>query len=218
VIFSLGSTSAIAGMTAGLSLIYMRSFKEGDVIKIGDATGIVLQRKLVATRLKTFKNEEITIPSLAILAGHVTNYSQEAKTGGVILYTTVTIGYDAPWETVHELLIEAAKATHHILKTPPPFVLQTALNDFYVSYQLNAYTDSPQFMPGIYSELHQNIQNKFNEGGVEIMSPHYAQLRDGNQTTIPERYLPEDYLSPSIRIVDTGALARSSRLAKETKG
>ncbi len=215
VIFSLGSTSAISGMTAGLSLIYMRSFREGDVVKIGEATGIVMQRKLMITRLKTFKNEEISIPNATILTGQVTNYSQQARTEGVILHTSVTIGYDAPWETVHGLLIEAARVTNHILEAPHPFVLQTALNDFYVAYELNAYTDSPQFMPRIYSDLHQNIQNKFNEAGMEIMSPHYAQVRDGNRTTIPENYLPEDYVTPAIRIVDTGALARSEKAGKE---
>jgi len=214
VIFSLGSTSAVAGMTAGLSLIYMRSFREGDVVKIGDATGIVLQRKLMVTRLKTFKNEEISIPSASVLTSQVVNYSHQAKGEGVILHTGVTIGYDVPWQNVHELLIEAAKVTSRILAVPHPFVLQTALNDFYVSYELNAYTDSPQFMPRIYSELHQNIQNKFNEAGVEIMSPHYAQVRDGNRTTIPAGYLPIDYAPPSIRIVDTGDRMRSEKEGK----
>ena len=131
------------------------------------------------------------------------NLSQQVREGdGLILHTTVTIGYDAPWETVHALLIAAAKATKHILPLPPPFVLQTALNDFYVSYELNAYTDAPEIMPRIYSELHQNIQNKFNEGGVEIMSPHYTNLRDGNQTTIPADYLPPDYHAPGLRIAN----------------
>ena len=81
-------------------------------------------------------------------------------------------------------------------------MLQTALNDFYVSYELNAYTDAPEYMPRIYSELHQNIQDKFNEGGVEIMSPHYTNLRDGNQTTIPADYLPPDYHAPGLRITN----------------
>jgi small-conductance mechanosensitive channel len=215
VIFSLGSSSAVAGMTAGLSLIYMRSFREGDVVKIGEATGIVLQRKLMVTRLKTFKNEEISIPNGTILSSQVVNYSQQARGEGVILHTSVTIGYDAPWQTVHGLLIKAAKTTSRILEEPQPFVLQTALNDFYVSYELNAYTDSPQFMPRIYSELHQNIQERFNEGGVEILSPHYAQLRDGNATAIPKSYLPEDYAAPALRIVDTTVLEKSKKEQKE---
>jgi small-conductance mechanosensitive channel len=126
---------------------------------------------------------------------------QEVRRGnGLILHTSITIGYDAPWETVHALLIEAAGKTKHFLKSPPPFVLQTALNDFFVTYELNAYTDTPEIMPLIYSELHQNIQNTFNEGGVEIMSPHYTQIRDGNHTTIPADYLPPDYEAPAMRI------------------
>ena len=201
VLFSLGSSSAIANLIAGVSLTYMRSFRVGDVIKVGDSTGVVLERRLYITRLKTFKNEVITIPNNIILTSHVTNLSQEVRRGnGLILHTSVTIGYDAPWEKVHALLIEAANRTAHILKSPPPFVLQTALNDFYVAYEVNAYTDAPEIMPWIYGELHQNIQNTFNEGGVEIMSPHYTQIRDGNHTTIPADYLPPDYEAPAMRI------------------
>jgi small-conductance mechanosensitive channel len=118
----------------------------------------------------------------------------------VIFHTTVTIGYAAPWRQVHELLISAALATDDILRDPPPFVLQMALNDFYVAYELNAYTDKPTNMLNVYSVLHQNIQDKFNEAGVEINSPHYTALRDGNQTTIPEKYLPDNYKSPAFVI------------------
>jgi small-conductance mechanosensitive channel len=206
VLFSLGSSSAIANLIAGVSLTYMRSFRVGDAIKVGDSTGVVLERRLYVTRLKTFKNEVITIPNGVILTGHVTNLSQEVKQGdGLILHTGVTIGYDAPWETVHNLLIEAANRSKHVLKSPPPFVLQTALNDFYVAYELNAYTDTPEILPWVYSELHQNIQNTFNEGGVEIMSPHYTQLRDGHHTTIPADYLPPDYEAPALRITTAEA-------------
>ena len=203
VLFSLGSSSAIANLIAGVSLTYMRSFRVGDVIKVGDFTGVVLERRLYITRLKTFKNQVITIPNNIILTSHVNNLSQEVRRGnGLILHTSVTIGYDAPWEKVHALLIAAANRTAHILKSPPPFVLQTALNDFYVAYEVNAYTDAPEIMPWIYGELHQNIQNTFNEGGVEIMSPHYAQIRDGNHTTIPADYLPPDYEAPAMRIAN----------------
>lgn len=204
VLFSLGSTSAIANLIAGISLTYTRAFREGDVIKVGDAMGMVLERKLYVTRIKTCKNQIITIPNGNILTHHVTNLSQAAKEGdGLILHTSITIGYDAPWETIHALLIEAANATRHILKSPPPFVLQTGLNDFYVTYELNAYTDAPEVMPRIYGELHQNIQDKFNEAGVEIMSPHYTQVRDGNRTTIPADYLPPDYVPAAIRIANS---------------
>jgi small-conductance mechanosensitive channel len=205
VLFSLGSSSAIANLIAGVTLTYTRSFRVGDVIKVGDAQGVVLERKLYITRIKTPKNHIITIPNSTILSNHVTNFSQEVREGeGLILHTSITIGYDAPWETVHALLIEAAGKTKRLLKSPPPFVLQTGLNDFYVTYELNAYTDNPEIMPRIYSELHQNIQNSFNEAGVEIMSPHYTQMRDGNHTTIPADYLPADYEAPAIRIATAG--------------
>ena len=195
--FSLGSSSAIANLIAGISLTYTRSFQEGDVIKVGESMGVVLERKLNVTRKKTYKNQVITIPNGVILTSHVTNLSHEVRYGdGLILHTSITIGYDAPWETVHALLIEAANVTKHLLKRPPPFVLQTGLNDFYVTYELNAYTDAPEIMPRLYGELHQNIQNKFNEAGVEIMSPHYTPIRDGNHSTIPADYVP-----PAIRIV-----------------
>jgi hypothetical protein len=104
----------------------------------------------------------------------------------------------SPWRKVHELLISAALETEDILQDPPPFVLQTALNDFYVSYELNAYTAKPRNMQNIYSALHQNIQDRFNDAGVEINSPHYASLRDGNQTTIPHEYRPQNYKTPAF--------------------
>ena len=214
VLFSLGSTSAIANLIAGVSLTYTRSFREGDVIKVGDAMGMVLERKLYVTRIKTYKNQIITIPNGNILTNHVTNLSQEAKAGdGLILHTSITIGYDVSWQTIHALLIEAAKTTKQILPNPSPFVLQTGLNDFYVTYELNAYTDAPEIIPRIYGELHQNIQDKFNEAGVEIMSPHYTQIRDGNRSTIPAEYLPPDYQSPAIRI-STDNKPRERRLTK----
>lgn len=104
---------------------------------------------------------------------------------GLILHTTVTIGYDVPWRTVHGLLISAAQATEGLLQDPAPFVLQTSLDDFYVSYQINAFTREASRQAALYSELHTHIQEKFNEAGVEIMSPHYRAERDGNPTTIP---------------------------------
>jgi small-conductance mechanosensitive channel len=121
----------------------------------------------------TIKNEEIIVPSLSALGSAIINYSARAHEHGLILHTNVTIGYDAPWRRVHELLIQAAERTSRILKHPKPFVLQTGLDDFFVSYQLNAYTDQANQMALIYSELHQHIQDCFNESGVELLSPHY---------------------------------------------
>jgi hypothetical protein len=127
----------------------------------------------------------------------------------VIFHTTVTIGYNAPWRQVHELLISAALATEGVLPEPAPFVVQTALNDFYVAYELNAYTVNPKNMQNIYSSLHQNIQDKFNEAGVEINSPHYTSLRDGNRTTIPDSYLPSNYRNPVFEVQEVNGLQMS---------
>jgi small-conductance mechanosensitive channel len=200
ILFSLGSSSAISNMVAGIVLTYMRPYKIGDRIKVGEVMGDVIEKNLLVTRLRTIKNEDITIPNATILSGHTVNYSTVAKTMGLVLNTTITIGYDVPWQTVHNLLISAAETTEGIMTDKKPFVLQTALNDFNVSYQLNAYTVLSNQMAAIYSRLHQNIQDKFNEAGVEIMSPHYTSLRDGNHIQIPEGYLAEGYNKPGFKV------------------
>ena len=187
------------------------------MVRIGDTFGEVVEKGLLVTRVLTPKTETIAIPNSTIMGSAVKNYSTEAKTTGVALYTTVTIGYDAPWRRVHELLIGAALATRDIIKDPAPYVLQTAFNDFYVAYELNVYTRTPTRMANIYSELHQNIQDKFNEGGIEINSPHYAAVRDGNPTTIPALYLPESYQSPSFRVRTNETEEKNSDTAAERK-
>jgi small-conductance mechanosensitive channel len=200
VLLSLGSSSAVASAIAGIVLTYMRSFLEGDWVQIGDTQGEVVERTLLVTRLLTPKAEVITIPNSTVMSGAVKNYSTEARKSGVIFYTTVSIGFDAPWKIVHELLINAAIATEHVLQEPSPFVLQRSLDDFYVTYELNAYTDTPREVLNIYSDLHRNIQDKFNEAGVEICSPHFSALRDGNAIAIPEQYVKPDYKSPGFRL------------------
>jgi len=199
---ALGGAGAFSNIIAGLVITYMRSFKIGDRVKIGEVLGDVKEKALLNTKIKTIKNEIITIPNSQMLNSHTINYTDANDENGLILYTTVTIGYDVPWRDVHKLLVDAALATEHIKKLPHPFVLQTSLDDFYVSYQLNARTREIHKMAVIYSELHKNIQDKFNEAGVEIMSPHYGAHRDGNQTTIPQQYLPEDYKAPWFRFKD----------------
>ncbi|MHC1738920.1 MAG: mechanosensitive ion channel family protein [Ignavibacteriaceae bacterium] len=200
ILFSLGSSSAIANMVSGVVLTYMRPFKLGDRVKIADTMGDVIEKTLLVTRVRTVKNVDITIPNAMVLSSHIINYSSSAVNKGLILHTTVTIGYDVPWEKVHELLISAANEIETLRKDPKPFVLQTSLDDFYVSYELNAYTNNPQLQALTYSELHSKIQDKFNEAAVEIMSPHYGAVRDGNQTTIPEDYLPKEYKAPPFRL------------------
>ena len=200
VLFSLGSSTAIANMVAGLVITYMRPFKLGDRIKIGEVVGDVVEKTLLVTRIKTVKNEIITIPNSSVLSGNTTNYSSETTNTGLIVHTTVTIGYDVPWKDMHQALIDAALKTDMILETPKPFVLQTSLEDFYVSYQVNAYTREAGKQAIIYSNLHQNIQDVCNERGIEILSPHYRAARDGNKSTIPSDYLPKDYKVPNFNV------------------
>lgn len=188
ILISLGSTSAVGNIVAGLVITYMRPFKIGDRVKIGEITGDVIEKNLLVTRLKTIKNEDVSIPNAAILTGSTINYSANSGDIGLILHTTVTIGYDVPWRKIHQLLIDAALQTKLVLKDPSPFVLQTSLDDFYVSYQINLYTREPNQSTNIYSELHSNIQDKFSDAGVEIMSPHYRAERDGNEVTLPKPF------------------------------
>ena len=190
----------MGNIIGGIVITYMRPFIIGDRVKIADTIGDITEKTLLVTRIRTIKNVDITIPNAMVLGSHIINYSTSAKNKGLILHTTVTIGYDAPWRKVHELLKAAAAATENVLTEPAPFILQTALDDFYVHYELNAYTDKPNIMANIYSNLHQNIQDKFNEGGVEIMSSHYSTIRDGNQVTIPKDYLPKEYKVPAFRL------------------
>ncbi|HOC45295.1 MAG: mechanosensitive ion channel [Syntrophorhabdaceae bacterium] len=172
-LISIGSSSAVANVIAGYTLIYRRVFRIGDRVKIGDFVGDVVEMRLQVVHLKTVKNEEIVVPSSMIVSSPVVNYSFLAKERGLILHTTVTIGYDTPWRQVEALLLIAAEKTTGLLRQPPPFILQTSLDDFYVSYELNAYTDRPDIMAEIYAELHRNIQDIFNEYDVQIMSPSY---------------------------------------------
>jgi len=188
VLFSFGSSSAISNIVAGIVLTYMRPFKIGDRVRVGETFGDVIEKNLLITRIRTSKNEDITVPNSSILGGATINYSSSSKKLGLILNTNVAIGYDTPWPLIYQLLIEAALSTEGITPEPKPFVLQISLNDFNVTYQLNAYTALPNKMSTLYSRLHQNIQDKFNEAGIEIMSPHFTSLRDGNEAQIPEDY------------------------------
>ena len=200
-LISLGSAAAVGNVVAGVVLTYMRPFRLGDRVKIADTFGDVTEKTLLVTRVRTIKNVDITIPNALVLSSHIINFSSSATSPApLILHSSVTIGYDVPWRTVHDLLIAAARSTTHILTEPAPFVLQTSLNDFYVTYEINAYTDQPNLMATIYAELHQHIQDKFNEACVEIMSPHYTQVRDGNKTAIPDQYLPKSYEPQGLRI------------------
>jgi small-conductance mechanosensitive channel len=186
VLVSLSSSSAIANVIAGTILTYTDAFRIGDRVRIGETTGDVVRKTLIVTRVMTIKNVVVSIPNSLVMNAAIVNYTRKAREGSLILNTSVTIGYDAPWRRVHELLIAAGRATEGVLADPPPFVLQTGLNDFYVGYELNVYTRDANRMVQIYSDLHASIQDRFNEGGIEIMSPHYTSLRDGNRAAMPE--------------------------------
>jgi small-conductance mechanosensitive channel len=173
VIFSLGSSSIIANTIAGYSMTYRRAFRVGDRIKVGDIVGDVTEVRLQVTHVRTPKNEEVVVPNSVILGGSVTNYSTLARSDGLILHTTVGIGYETPWRQVEAMLVEAAGRTPSLLRSPAPFVLQKSLGDFAVNYELNAYCDQPSAMARIYTELHRNILDVFNEYGVAIMTPAY---------------------------------------------
>jgi small-conductance mechanosensitive channel len=185
VLLSLGSSSAINNIIAGLVITYMRPFKIGDRIRIGETVGDVIEKSMLVIKVRTIKNEEITVPNSTVLSSNTTNYSAMAEGTGLILHTTVTIGYDVPWRDMHAALLKAADRTELILKEPAPFVLQTSLDDFYVSYQLNAYTRAASQQVQVYSDLHRHILDSCAEAGIEIMSPHYRAMRDGNASTIP---------------------------------
>ena len=202
-LFTFGSAGSLSNIMAGLVLTYMRLFKIGDRVKIGEIVGDIIEKSLLVTRIRTIKNEIISIPNSSVLNSHTINYSSDTVDNGLILHTTVTIGYDVPWKDMQQALLNAADRTDLILKEPRPFVLQTSLEDFYVSYQINAYTKDANKQATIYSQLHSNIQDCCNEVGIEIMSPHYRAARDGNRTTIPDNYLDKDYIAPSFNIKNT---------------
>lgn len=186
ILFSLGSSTAIANMVAGIVLTYTLAFRVGDRVRIGDTFGDVVEKTFLVTRVRTPKNEDVAVPNAAVLSNHIVNYSRMARDGaGVILHTTVTIGYDVPWPLVHRLLIESALDTPGIEAEPTPFVLQTGLGDFSVAYELNAYTREVSRMAGLYSGMHRHVQDRFAAAGVEILSPTYHARRDA-PSTVPD--------------------------------
>jgi small-conductance mechanosensitive channel len=200
VLLSLGSSSAVSNVVAGIVLTYTRAFTIGDLVQIADTTGQVTEKTLLATQIRTIKNVFVAVPNSLVLSSHVVNFSRSPYNQPLILHVTIGIGYEIPWRQVHTLLITAASNASGILSDPAPFVLQIGLEDFCASYQINAYTREPSRMSAIYSELHQNIQDEFNKAGIEIMTPHYSALRDGNAAAIPTTFLPPDYEPSPFRV------------------
>ena len=196
-LISLGSTSLITNIISGIVLTYSRGLKIGDRVKIGETIGDVVDRTLLITRVRTIKNVVITIPNVVVMQNEIINFSSEARDAGLILHTSVTIGYDEPWRNVQKLLVTAALETVDIMEYPEPYVLKTSLDNHYITYELNAYTDRPLLMEDIYSELHQNILDKFNQAEVEILSPTYFAFRDGQSTTINQVEITGNGSKPS---------------------
>jgi small-conductance mechanosensitive channel len=170
---SLGASSAMASLIAGYTVTYRRAFRVGDRITVGEFTGEVTEVRLLVTHLRTAKNEEIVVPNSVVLQSHIVNYSKLAKSQGLILHTTVGIGYQIPWRQVEAMLLLAAERTEGVLQNPRPFVLEKSLGDFAVTYELNVYVDGVQHLLQRYAALHRNILDVFNEHGVQIMTPAY---------------------------------------------
>jgi small-conductance mechanosensitive channel len=173
VLFSLGSSSFISNLIAGYSMTYRGAFKKGDRIQVNDHIGFVEEQKLLVTRLRSLKNEEIIIPNSVLLNSSIVNYSARAKDLGLIIHTTVGIGYETPWRQVDAMLKLAADRTEGLLKNPPPYVLKQSLGDFAVNYEINAYCNDVSRMHLCYTALHQHILDVFNENNVQIMTPAY---------------------------------------------
>ncbi len=186
VLVSLGSTTAVANVVAGVVLTYTRAFKVGDQVELADVRGRIVERSTFVTRIQTLKNVIVSIPNSMVLTNNVINYSQNMGQTGLLVHTKITIGYDVPWQQVQKLLIAAAEQTENIVAQPAPFVLQTSLDDYYVSYEINGWTRKPEELPKIYSNLHANILDQFHGHKVEITSPRYSAVRDGNPLTVPE--------------------------------
>lgn len=177
ILISLGSSSAITNIVAGLVITYMRPFRIGDRVKIGEVTGDVVEKTMLVTRIRTIKNEDVTVPNSMVLSSSTVNYSSQADQLGLVVHYDVTVGYDVPWTKVYDLLIAAAKKTMYVEASPEPFVLQTQLDAFHVSYQINAYTREANKQAAIYSSLLENVQNEMNAAGIELLSPNYNVLR-----------------------------------------
>lgn len=203
-LISLGASGTVGNMLAGIQLTYARSFRVGDLVKIGQFKGQLVEQGFLMIRIRTIENQIVTISNSQILSNQTLNYSAAARdhNAPLMLHTTITLGYEVPLQDAHQTLMAAASVTPHILHEPAPFVWQTSLDDFYVSYQLNVYTEdlNLMLMNTIYSELHANILKQCDEAGIEILSPHYAALRDGNESTLSAEHLTSDSTLPGFSI------------------
>ncbi len=194
IVFSLGSSSMIGNIIAGYALTYRRAFRVGDRVCIDEHVGTVVEMRLMVTHLRTLKNEEVIIPNSEILNKSVVNFSTFARTGELIVHTIVGIGYETPWRQVEAMLLEAASRTPGLAREPKPFVLQKSLGDFAVNYEINACCSEVARIGFIYTDLHRNILDVFNEYGIQIMTPAYE-----GDPEVP-KIVPKEqwYLAPAV--------------------
>jgi small-conductance mechanosensitive channel len=192
VLAALGSSAVATNLISGLMLIYTRAFREGDRVEINGVVGVVQDRALLVTRLQTPRNELVSIPNATVISSAVVNYtfSRREIRQPVALATTITIGYDVPWKQVHELMLAAARAVPGITDEIEPYVLQTSLNDFHISYELNAFVRDAGTYRQTLSDVLAALQDRFAEAGVEILSPGYHAIRNGNASTVPKETSP----------------------------
>ena len=206
--FSLGSPSVIGNVVAGLGLAFRGAFHVGDRVRIGEHIGEVTQVRLLTTYLRSPKNEQVIIPNSMILNSEVVNYSALAKNAGLILHTNVGIGYETPWRQVEAMLLEAARRTPGLKTQPEPFVLHKKLGDFAVDYEINVFTDDATRILALYTALHRNILDVFNEYGVQIMTPAYEGDPEQPKVVPRDQWFTEPAMSPSSeRVVETAVPA-----------
>jgi len=208
---SLGSTGLMTQMMSGLVVIYSRALRKGDLVSVGGSDGYVMEIGALATKIVNLKNEEITIPNSVLIGNSIRNYTRLAETRGAMISTKITIGYDAPWRQVHAMLIIAAELTDGVKPEPKPFVLQRALSDFYVEYELFAHIEGPKRRFEIMTEMHASIQDQFNENGVQIMSPNFEAQPD-QPVVVPKEHW---YAAPAQPPVEKPVDRRPSKTRQE---
>ena len=212
ILAALGSSAVAANVISGVMLIYTRGFQEGDRVEINGVLGVVQDRALLVTRIRTPRQEVVSIPNATVIGASIINYSLGRRETGVpvTIATTVTLGYDVPWRQVHELLLEAAAGSDAISSEPAPYVLQTSLNDFHISYELNAHVLDVNLYRETLLQLLGAIQDQFAAAGVEILSPGYHAIRNGNRSTIP----PTSGSESDIKSKDSGKKPRGQRYSR----
>lgn len=202
-VVSLGSTGIINQIMSGLFVVYSKALRTGEWVKVNDTEGEVLEVGLLAAKIRTVEGQEVTLPHSVLVTTPTTNFTRLGHADGMIVNSTVTIGYDAPWRQVHALLELAADRTANIRKAPKPYVVQRQLSDFYAEYTLVAHLENEKLRVPTLSSLHAAIQDAFNEFDVQIMSPHYM-LPPNRPIVVPrEKWAPE----PARKDVDSQSQA-----------